>query len=108
MRVLDLDLVSFVTDLISCTGLPGSTWAWLEGTFDSCVRLTLPRPQSSFKRPKHPPRGVCLVLCLASGLMSLHFITASLRALANFFDANLVALNSGVEKKKQNQEYNKL
>ena len=34
---------------------------------------------------------------------------ASLRAFANFFDASLVALNFlEWEKKKQNQEYNKL
>ena len=43
-----------------------------------------------------------IVFCLASGLMQLYFITASLRAFANFFVANLVALNS-LEWEKKNK-----
>ena len=66
------------------------------------VSLTLPRPPASFKSSEHPSRGLCKVFCLASGLMRLYFIMALLRALANFFDANLVAFNS-LEWKKRNQ-----
>lgn len=51
-----------------------------------------------------------MVLCLASGLKKVvifyHGLTESF---ADFFDASLVALNFlEWEKKKQNQEYNKL
>lgn len=77
--------------------------------FDSCVGLTPPRPHSSFNLPDIL-RGLCMVLCLASGLKKVvifyHGLTESF---ADFFDASLVALNFlEWEKKKQNQEYNKL
>jgi hypothetical protein len=62
-----------------------------------------PRPWPSKRLAQ--PQGVLL---FGSGFMQLYFIMAPLRAFANVFDANLVALHFWSGKKKQNQECNKL